>query len=166
MGCIQSSSDAEMNLQTKKSSSSPPLLLQKSVILMLRGSFHEWEMLRFRHSAGFGVIPAYSTAVLRPFSEYADVFLAWCSKSPAALLEKVPNRALRIISRECTPAPQLYFPKTTTTEQALHDLHPQTRADSTHKPLLLGFFYAPLLQNAKQELCLLVCSEEQKGTNA
>lgn len=96
-----------------------------------------WEMLRFRHSAGFRVIPAYSTAVLRPCLEYGDVFLVRCSKSQAALLEKVPNRALRIISRECTPAPQLYFPKTTTTEQALYDLLPQTRADSTHKPLLL-----------------------------
>lgn len=47
MGCIESNSDAEMTLQTKKSSSSPHLSLQKSVILMLRGSFHEWEMLHF-----------------------------------------------------------------------------------------------------------------------
>lgn len=166
MGCIQSSSDAEMNLRTKKSSSSPPPLLQKSVILMLRGSFHEWEMLRFHHSAGFGVIPAYSTAVLRPCSEYGDVFLVWCSKSPAALLEKVPNRALRIISMECTPAPQLYFPKTTTTEQALHDLLPQARADSTHKPLLLFFFFFTHFYCRTLSRSLLVCSEEQKGTNA
>lgn len=64
-----------------------------------------------------------------------------CQKGPSGLF-----------SMGCTPAPQLYFPETTTAEQALHDLLPQTRADSTH--------------NAEQELCLLVCSEEQKGTNA